>query len=489
MPLLRRVFFYVLVLVYVVFCPLTILYSLGYLLKPGQEKGGLVKTGLIYLSTAPPGASVYIGNKRYIRKTPTILRDLIPGEYPIKLYLKDHKLWFENIPVEAEKATALERILLLPEQLNRKELLPEAFGNLIPLEEADFFLLSRGKKIEDFFIYDWKEEKLLPIVSTDSPIRGSTVLSHFTVAGSPFFVLQVRSKEGEKYLRIEPKGREVEVEDLTHLFLETPSRIEWDPRDKNHLFTLQDHHLNRLDVLSKSVYPKFLENIQGFGCFNKSIYVLRENGLFERVDHEGRVREIFLKDLVLAKSLFGEKDFFEIKMVSKDIILFLGEKGQLLSSRLPYRFLDAGTLGFRFSPHSERLVLWEKRQLGLVDFSKIPKDEKVFENGPRLFWIFKRGEKIKQAFWVYEGAHILFRDADKVFLLELETYGKPHLNFLVQVKKKSSVFYSDSLGKLYYLEGSTDKLCSIEVLPKREILLLPFPERKEEKKESEIHEL
>ena len=46
--LLRRIFFYLFTAIYVVACPMTILYALGYLVKPGTEKG-IVKRGLIYI--------------------------------------------------------------------------------------------------------------------------------------------------------------------------------------------------------------------------------------------------------------------------------------------------------------------------------------------------------------------------------------------------------------------------------------------------------
>ncbi|MBI4372626.1 MAG: hypothetical protein HY585_02730, partial [Candidatus Omnitrophica bacterium] len=90
---------------------------------------------------------------------------------------------------------------------------------------------------------------------------------------------------------------------------------------------------------------------------------------------------------------------------------------------------------------------------------------------------------------VYEGSHILFRDKNKVFSLELETYGKPHLYELMEVKPKSSVFYSEEAGKLYYLDRLSGRISFLEVLPRRDLLILPFPERKEEKKQAQIGEL
>ena len=70
--------------------------------------------------------------------------------------------------------------------------------------------------------------------------------------------------------------------------------------------------------------------------------------------------------------------------------------------------------------------------------------------------------------------------------MELETYAKPHLYFLTEVKNKSSIFYSEETGKLYFLDSVSGHLRSLVVLPRWEIPPLPFPERTEEKKEMEL---
>ncbi len=54
---LRKILFYLCALLYLISCPLTILYALGYGVQPGAQRG-LVKTGVISLATLPPGAPV-----------------------------------------------------------------------------------------------------------------------------------------------------------------------------------------------------------------------------------------------------------------------------------------------------------------------------------------------------------------------------------------------------------------------------------------------
>ncbi|MBI3999941.1 MAG: PEGA domain-containing protein [Candidatus Omnitrophica bacterium] len=488
MLFLRRIFFYLFVAVYLIFCPLIILYALGYIYKPGAEQG-IVKSGLIYLSTAPPGASVYFGNRRYTKRTPTLLPNLIPGDYPVRLVLKKYKPWNEVLPVEAGKATVLEMVLLEPEERKREVLLPDAFEDIVPIAGSRFFLITKTPQLRNTFVFDWKDEKAWPLLSEDSSLGRAKFSSYRAIQESPTLLVHADSVDGNKFLWVVVRGKETKVKDLTDLFLEVPEQVEWDPADKKYLFSFQNGYLNRMNVTSHLLQPRFLENIRGFGLFGKRAYVLRSDFVFEQVDFEGKKEKTLLHDPILGKSLFGESGFYQIKVFSDDIILFLGENGELLANRLPYRFVAKGVLGLEFHPKSKRVLVWKKDAIGIIDFSKERGEGNVFEAGPKVVWAFRQGEKIEQAFWVYEGSHILFRDKNKVFLLELETYGKPHLYELIEVKHKNSVFYSEEAGKLYYLDSTTGSLSSVEVLPRRDILLLPFPERKEEKKKIEIREL
>jgi len=487
MLVLRKIVFYFFVIIYLILCPLTILYALGYLFRPGTGEG-IVKTGLIDLSTAPPGASVYIGKSRYTEKTPTTLRSLLPGEYPVKLILKHHIPWTQTVPVEAEKATVLEKILLLPTAFKHEELLSGPFQDLIPLPGNHFFLLVQGPDLEDLYVYDWKEQKGRPLLSSDSPFQGAKVLSHMTVEESPALLVRVELKRGEKFLWVTLSNEETVIEDLTSLFPEKPLWIEWEGRDRNQLFVFQRGSLNRLEIVSKAIYPKIVSSVRGYGLANKAIYVLRNDNTFERVDQAGKGTERFPQNPSLSDSLSSVRGFLKIKSLSSDTFLFWGERGELLLNRPPYQFVRSGVTGFEIFPQTGRLLLWQKNRLGILDVSEERQREEKIQEGQEPLWIFRKGDKIEQAFWVYDGSHILFRDREGVFLIELETYGKPKLYALLRVRKNSAIFYSEESGKLYFLSVEGD-LSSVELLPREKILQFPFPERKEGKKKSEIQKL
>ncbi|MBI1977574.1 MAG: PEGA domain-containing protein [Candidatus Omnitrophica bacterium] len=488
MRLLRRFFFWLLVGLYLIFCPLLIAYALGYIYKPGSELG-IVKSGLVYLSTAPQYASVYLGNRRYTRRTPTILPNLLPGEYPLRLTLKGYQSWSESIPIEAGKATVLERILLLPEVWSKKELARGPFEDLIPIGKNRFFILKKGNRAGDLLLYDWKSERVVPLFPETFEGARAKVERLHSVDESREILLKLNEEEGEQYVWVVPRGKEVQMRNVTSLFSEEPELISWDSEERKYIFSFQNGYLNRLDLANLIVTPKFLTGVRGFGFYARRLYVLREDATFERVNLEATSEKHLLDDPAFGKSLFGEKDSFKVYVLSDDLIVFLGENGELLANRLPYRFVRDGVKGVSFDSKSKRLLIWKEDALGIIDFSKERTGKKVFEAGPRLIWAYKQGKEIEQAFWVYDGSHILFRDQHQIYLLELETYGKPHLNRILEVKPESSVSYSEETGMLYGLDPVSGNLSAVEVLPRKEILLLPFPERREEKKKAEIKEL
>lgn len=68
MLLLRKIVFYILSAIYIVLCPLIILYAFGYIFTPDTERN-ITKTGVVYVATSPPGATVYVNKEIFPNKT------------------------------------------------------------------------------------------------------------------------------------------------------------------------------------------------------------------------------------------------------------------------------------------------------------------------------------------------------------------------------------------------------------------------------------
>ena len=95
------------------------------------------------------------------------------------------------------------------------------------------------------------------------------------------------------------------------------------------------------------------------------------------------------------------------------------------------------------------------------------------EAGLAVRWIWTQGKNIEQAFWAYEGSHVVFLDEDQLWWLSLETYGAPHLQALRPIKKHTSIAYAESSGTVWYLDPVHGHLMVLELLPDRALLPLP----------------
>jgi hypothetical protein len=89
----------------------------------------------------------------------------------------------------------------------------------------------------------------------------------------------------------------------------------------------------------------------------------------------------------------------------------------------------------------------------------------MFQAGPVLTWLTLSGKNVQEAFWVNAGAQILYRDSDKLFLLESEDFNRPTTHEITNVKKNGSIYYSDDIGAVFFLEQNTGQLSIIEILP------------------------
>ena len=468
MQLFRKILFYIFTLIYVILCPLIIMYAFGYIFKPGVESN-IIETGVISLATVPQGASVYIKDDLYPEVTPAVLTEILPGEYDIRIFLEGYNLWTQTIPVEVSKATVFEKILLIPKTWKHKELAQGPFRGIVPVRGEPYFIVKKSQTLEDHFLYLIGADKIMPIISANSPFQGSKVLSYFAVTGSNTFLIHIDSAAEKRILKAQFKDPEITLTDITGLFSGDPARVEWCPEDAETMFYSLEGTLNKANIASGAVYPEFLKGIRGYGLFEKKVYSILAEDMVVSMAYDKGARTVLLDDPDLAGSIFKEKGLYRIKPLTEDTILFLSEKGELLSNHLPYHFVSEGVRDIVFHHDSNRVLVWMKNKIGILDFTTEETENVVFEKGPTLSWIYTGGQDISSAFWAYDGSHVVLMDEGNVVLVEPETHGVSHVDQVVSIGKGTGICYSEDTGKLYYIEKSTGKLSSIAIVPSGEV--------------------
>lgn len=482
MLFLRKILFYSFLVTYLVFCPLIILYAFGFLFKPGA-KGGVVKTGLIYLETAPAGAEVYLGSSLYAQKTPATLAELLPGAYQITLSLDGYLRWSRQIKAKANKAAVFDKIILIPVAWRANELDARSFWDITPISLGNFLILSQGLKARDYYVYNFSTNKLKNLFIDSSVLSGSTVKRIFRIPQSNGVIFEVDASGKRKFIGIEESNQQIKITDISELFTGgAPLRIEWDPQDSGHIFSLCGRSLNKIDLDTRAVYPGYFENIRGYGIFNKKLYILDELDTLSRMNYDKGFREYLLQDPILGKFLFDGKLNIRVMPFSESVIVFLDDSGELLTSRLPHKFagIEEGVLGVAFDPKGNRLLLWKKDALGILDFSAEKTGNVAFQKGARLYWLFKGARAINQVFWAYDYSHVVFKEADQVYILELVSQGPIKMDKVVRVKKGSSIYYSEESGILYYLEKTKGAFSSIQIISAKNLGGQALPEKVQE---------
>ncbi len=465
MATFRKVVFYLLAALYLTGCPLLILYALGYLFQPGAEHQ-VVKTGLLYVATLPPGASVTVGTIPCADRTPTMIRDLLPDEYVVTVTLDGYRPWSRVATIEAGKSTAFEKVLLLPDTWTPRELTTEAYEALWSIPGSPWLLLRKGPHLEEYLVFDPERLVSWPLVSAETPLHDATVRSIRMVEDNPRLVIALQARDGRHVVWLEPREQEPLVEDLTNLVGDAADQMLWDAEARRYLLTLQHGQLSRVDTETGTAASQSLGTLRGCGLFRNTLYALREDGVVLRREISGGREELLLNDPEIARSLFRGRGLFQIQVLSNTLLVFIGERGELLTNRLPYRFVERGVRGTAFDAPRERLLIWQKGRIGVLDFARAPDDPKIFERGPTLTWVYQHGRDLQQAFWVADGSHILFRDRQDLFLLDVDTLGLPPPQHLFEVRGAGGMVYAERSGTIYYLDRPSGRLCAVALVPR-----------------------
>lgn len=156
----RKIILSFLTLCFLFFGPFLILHSMGF--KIDFEKKRLVKTGVIFLTTSPKEAKVFL-NEKFVGKTHPIfgsfkIAQLLPRKYKIKIKKENYFDWEKEVEVKEGEVKFFEKILLFPKELKfeKTNLTFKKDEEIKPCPETISFLPP-----EDCFFLDFEPKIIL----------------------------------------------------------------------------------------------------------------------------------------------------------------------------------------------------------------------------------------------------------------------------------------------------------------------------------------
>ena len=460
MTLFRKILFCFFVVVYLSVCPLLILYALGYVYNPLKQ--GLVRTGVIRLSTVPSRASVYLEQSRFAHQTPTIIEKLLPGRYQIGLEKKGYKRWDYTVTMEAGKAVSFDSVLLIPNQWPTKTLSNQHYTDLFfPKDQKNFFLMTNSV-LGSCFLY--KDSGPVPLLNTDSALFELTVRNVKPIIGSDAVLISSGSFWDQKISIFNPQQSHSLPEDVTGLFGGQLPEFCWQNKNDNTIYFLQNGSVLCADIKTRQILPRVLNDIKGFGVQGGQFYMITPAGALVCDSLDSRESIPLLEDASLIKRFFNKSEFYRIEACSDKIIIFQGSRGDLISNVPPYTIASEDVIGYKFNEDENKLLYWTEDAVHIADFS-VDSDESAFHERFLINSVHENANNIKQCFWAWRDSHILCNDADTIYLIEIEPQGNNHSEPICQILRRTSVFYDEDKYTLYYLEKTAGQLTSVRIIP------------------------
>ncbi len=484
---LRKSLFVLFTFLYLIICPSLILYSLGIVIKPGKKN--MIKTGVVYIATIPSGASITVNDKPHKDETPTLIDNLMPGSYHIRIKAPGYQLWETTLSVSAEKATPLENILLIKESMKPDELSVQPVNKLLAVDENPFVIVTAAENTQDYLFHIWDESirqnilperkdensLLKPLFPRQLSIPKGRILNHFAVTASPYLIFEIETDFGRKYLWTDLIFGPSKTEDITNLFPVNPQSIQWSQNDPRHLYSLQDHTINRLDMATKAIYPGIIENVENFSTYNQIIYFISSDKTLLRANTND------LEDTVQPASnsqtfndlIIKQFPFTTMWAASEHIVFLIGKNGTLLSNLKPYLISEKNIKGFKWHKKFRKLAFWNSKQIGIMDFSKKNTDEI-----PTVAWINVAFKEISQVYWANEDSHLLIADDGQIYLADIQCCETQDIRKIVEIQPRSNVYFSNKTGKVFYISKETSRLSSLDIIPQHTLISAGSTEKK-----------
>ncbi|MBI3313166.1 MAG: PEGA domain-containing protein [Candidatus Omnitrophica bacterium] len=456
--LLRKIMFYVFVALYLVVTPYVILYALGYSINPKEK--AFVKTGLISVVSVPRGAGIFVQGRKFSHRTPAVINDLLPGRYHVRLQRKGYEPWEREIEILPEKATQIEPALLLPQKPEREIISLKSYRGMIPEIIDSKMIVWQTEKLNSLSQIDLFFKKETPVrVSAKIPEK-EEIKEVYAQTGSGIALLKTENGKTGFWLLQPDAGEKKELRDLTSLIQDKPDFFDWDPKNDSHLFYLAKGDLYRLDLQKESFPSKIASGVLGFGARYDRLVILKNNFSLVETDLRGLSAVPLLDDAVFIQKIFAAASarYYRIKILERNLFVFLSDDGTLVSNRMPYYLVDQDVAGVEYFSHggTDKLLYWTPHEIGTLDFARTK--QSIFEKGPERKVLATQGRDIRQAFWAYEDTHVVLLDENQIYLLETRGLGPSRPAFLENAASESSIYYSDRTRSLYFLQVSSRHL-------------------------------
>lgn len=137
----RAIAFYSSVVSFLIFLPILLSYALGYHLDFSALTA--YKTGIIYITSHPPGAYIYVNGVLHNNLTPSQIEGLRPGVYKVDVRREGFYPWEQDLVVRPNMVTRADRIVLFPMALDIKKVSVHQISDFVVSNKNYIYYMTR----------------------------------------------------------------------------------------------------------------------------------------------------------------------------------------------------------------------------------------------------------------------------------------------------------------------------------------------------------
>ncbi|RMD50419.1 PEGA domain-containing protein, partial [Candidatus Parcubacteria bacterium] len=220
---LRRIIFWLFVIAFFIISPLIILYTSGYRYNP--HSGRLVKTGVLTIDSDPRGATIKLNNELQEKKTPTTIKQLLPGTYELTVEKENYKAWRGKIQIYGGQTTNISNIFLFLDS-EPDVLFTKTASSVKPSPTGDTVAyLTNTQGWEEIWLFQPKKNSHTMIGQDIA--AGETQLNW---SANGHYLSTLNSTRG--LMIFNKNGSKLDIDYITT----TPLEIFWHPSDDNILY-------------------------------------------------------------------------------------------------------------------------------------------------------------------------------------------------------------------------------------------------------------
>ncbi len=478
----RRLFFWIITLLFLITAPLVVFYSKGY--RFDQYKKIFIHSGSITVKSIPPSVDIYLNGNLQPSGTLDIINNSItlnglrPGNYNLKIAKDGYKVWEKNIEVHSGVSTEFWNVFLVPQNFASEELSAD--------EPERFFVSPFGKNIAyikkngtDLEVYSLK------VKNNESEIIFSQNKADFS--DDPFENMEWNSKERlfiapllienrKDFFILDSEKKQESISLLQTTGFSQIKNVRWSSNGKNEIYFAakpeinSQYNLYKINLETKNV-NLILEEINGaYDLSGNSIYFLRGNNIIYTTDLEGKNE----KQLTFspAGALGNDK---KVRLIAYDedrqaVIfesgeLYVNNKGGKSDDTL--KKISDNVRSVQFSDDGKKLLFWNDNEINVLYLRKWDVQPRREEN--EIQQIVRFSSPLKNVFWYRDYEHIFFSAQDSVKIVELDSRDRRIVDDLFKYRSENFLSSYDSASGIYYY--------SDELNGRKKLFYLYLPEK------------